>query len=286
MSITIHPNPLSQERRNDPKRRAEMLVLDQLAATVRVGAACYEWSAGAGSQEVDMALWVEHLGRFAIQVKGGRYTIHNFNWFLSAPDGSTEEKPSPVFQARDGAMSIRRVVGEITGYLVYIIPVLAFPDMDPEPHMAALAAQQNVYLVWRGEDLTARLEEIAQTEGVQRPPIRAHIENELHAIMYRERLGAAAPVRHAAPVITTPMIPTRLDVGAATVVINNYGPLIIHTGTAQDLTDVLGSMMSVSSTNPQPHLPAAGSAEPWQLPVRHGDEALHQPPLPPMPPQL
>ena len=285
MIITIHPNPLTQERRNDPKRRAEMFVLDQLAASVRVGTACYEWSAGPGSPEVDFPVWVQDLGRFAIQVKGGHYTIHNFNWFLSAPDGSVEPKTSPVFQTWDGAMSVRRVVEAVTGFQVYIIPVLVFPDMEPDAHMTALAAHKKVYLVWRGEDLTARLEEIAATEGVRRPPICDHIKNEFHAIMYGERLGTVAPVRRPTPEIMTPMIPTRMELGGATLAINNYGPLIIHAGTAQDLTEFLESAMSVSSTNPDPHQPAVVSDEPWQLTVRDGDEALHQPPQPPMLPQ-
>ncbi len=140
MSITIHPSPVPPERRNDPKRRAEMSVLDQLTASEYHGTAIYEWSAGDGSPEVDFALWVEDVGRFAIQVKGGHYDIQNYNWFLRLPHGPLEQKPSPVVQIRDGALAMSRVVKEVIGFTIYTIAVLVLPDMDPESHVAAIVA--------------------------------------------------------------------------------------------------------------------------------------------------
>ena len=62
MSITIHPSMLSDERRNDPRRRAEMSVLDQLTASDYQGTAIYEWSAGHGAQEVDGSCPVNWCG--------------------------------------------------------------------------------------------------------------------------------------------------------------------------------------------------------------------------------
>ena len=190
MSITIHPSMLSDERRNDPRRRAEMAVLDQLTASDYQGTAIYEWSAGHGAQEIDVPIWIRDMGRYALQVKGGTYIIRDYNWFLTLPDGTLEKKPSPVFRTWDGAMTMRRAVEDVIGFQVYIIPVLVLPDMDPDPHVTALAAQKNVHVVWRGEDLMTRLAEIATREVVRHPPTQAHIENEVHAIDVRETVGA------------------------------------------------------------------------------------------------
>ena len=258
-----------------------MSVLDQLTASEHQGTAIYEWLAGDGSPEVDVALWVEGVGRFAIQVKGGHYDLQNYNWFLRMTDGSREQKPSPVVQIRDGALAMSRVVEDVIGFTIYTIAVLVLPDMHPEPHVAALAAQKKVHLVWRGDHLMTRVAEIAATEGVRHPPIRAHIENEVHAMMYGEPLAPAPPARRVATEPVASTIPAQLDVGSATVVINNYGPLIMHFGTPDDVAAIVASMMPASPTNPQPHSPAnAGSVE--ENPPAFGDVAVASPaPLPP-----
>ncbi len=256
MSITIHPSMLSDERRNDPRRRAEMAVLDQLTASHYQGTAIYEWSAGHGAQEIDAPIWVRDMGRYALQVEGGTYIIRDYNWFLRLPDGTMEQRPSPVFQTWDGAMTMRRAVEDAIGFQVYIIPVLVLPDMDPDPHVTALAAQKNVHVVWRGEDLMTRLAEIATRDVVRHPPTQAHIENEVHAMMSGKPLAPATTVRREAPEPVAPAVPVQMDLGNATIVINNHGPLIICAGTAEDMAAALASMTPLSPNNPHPHAPS------------------------------
>ena len=122
------------------------------------GTAIYEWSAGHGAQEIDAPIWIRDMGRYALQVKGGTYIIRDYNWFLRLPDG---------------AMTMCRAVEDVIGFQVYIIPVLALPDVDPDPHVTALAAQKHVHVVWSGEDLMTRLDEIATREVVRHPPTQA-----------------------------------------------------------------------------------------------------------------
>ncbi len=262
MSITIHPSPLPDGRRADPKRRAEMSVLDQLAASESSGVAIYEWSAGDSSPEVDFALWVENLGRFAIEVKGGHYDIQNHSWFLRLPDGSLQQKPPPAYQTRDGALSMSRVVVKTTGFTIYTIAVLVFPDMDPEPRIAALAAGKQVHVVWRGQDLMTRLREIAATVVVHHPPTRDHIENEFNAMMYGE---PRAQPQQAVSEPDAPTIPTRMDAGGATVVINNHGPLILCFAAPEDMAAALASLTPLSPASPVANLqanPALEAADP------------------------
>lgn len=263
MSIHVHPDPLPDERRNDPRRRAEMTVLDRLVMSHLSGKACYEWKAEGKSQEVDFAVWVEDLGRFAIQVKGGQYALVNHDWHLVMPGAPMEKKPSPLVQTWDGAMSMHEVLEDVLNLYIYVIPVLILPDMDPDPHMAVLAEQKKVHLVWRGQDLSARLEEIAASAGVRRPPIRAHVENEFHAIMYREPLGSGAPARREAP--------AQMDLGATGLVINNYGPLIIITATPENLAGVMASLSSAFPPAGWVPQPSAADATPPEFPPATGD---------------
>ena len=253
MSITIHPSPLPEERRNDPRRRAEMSVLDHLANSHLQGTAIYEWKAAADTQEVDIQLWVEHLGRFAIQVKGGQYVIQNHNWRLVAPDGSLEERPSPVVQTWDGALSVHDVLESVLDFYIYTIPVLIFPDMDRDPQIEALASMKGVHLVCRGEDPSVLLEQIAATQVVRHPPTGAHIENEVHAMLYREPLSPSPSARRGSPEPGASGVPSQMEMGAASVVIHNYGPLILNFNPTEDLPAIIASLSPASPAKPCSH---------------------------------
>ena len=59
-------------RRQDPKRNSEAMVYDQLARSHHPGQALYELEAAPESPELDFCVWLEGVGCFGLQVKGGR----------------------------------------------------------------------------------------------------------------------------------------------------------------------------------------------------------------------
>ena len=69
--MRMYPRDFPPSRRKIPKRRAERQVYEALAGSDRRGFCYYEWRKGYGHIELDFAVWVEELGRFALQVKGG-----------------------------------------------------------------------------------------------------------------------------------------------------------------------------------------------------------------------
>ena len=154
------PKEFPLERRADPKRRAEATVFDALAGSGASGHALYEWGAPGRPHRTDFALWLENTGRFAIEVKGGRYTLESAQWFLRTPHG-LEAKSSPLRQADDAAMDLRNEIHRQTGFKVLIIPVVVFPDMTPDPVIEQHAARTNVKVVWGTEHLLADLETVA-----------------------------------------------------------------------------------------------------------------------------
>ena len=118
----MHIQPdFPNDRRQDPRRRAELEVHNQLAASDLLGRAIYEARASAAGPEVDFAIWLQGQGRFALQVKGGRYSLQDGEWYLHTDDGP-ERKKCPLKEASDGAFSIRDAVKRLLGRKVFVVP--------------------------------------------------------------------------------------------------------------------------------------------------------------------
>ena len=87
-TMRMYPRDFPPSRRKIPKRRAERQVYEALAGSDRRGFCYYEWRKGYGHIELDFAVWVEELGRFALQVKGGHYLLSDGEWRLKTRNGS------------------------------------------------------------------------------------------------------------------------------------------------------------------------------------------------------
>ena len=176
------PEQFPQERRHDPKRQAEAAVFDALASSDRCGHALYEWGAPGRPHRTDFALWLESVGRFAIEVKGGQYTLDGDRWLLHTPDGGLDAKGSPLQQADDAAMDLRNEIYRNTGFKVFVVPVVVFPDMALDPAIERCAQRTNVRVIWGTERLLADLEAVARRIVVDHPPRANYIQNEVRAI--------------------------------------------------------------------------------------------------------
>ena len=176
-------NEFPEHRREDPKRRAEMQVYDQLAGSDAPGAAIYEIRAHRDAPEVDFAVWIQDTARFGMQVKGGRYTIEGGRWFLHT-NGQREPMQDPVKLTWDAAMSIRAALWTQGRYKVYMVAVLVFPDMpEPDPQIQEWAANCRVNVLWGSENLVERLIEFHDVGGIYSPPTARHIEAEVAVLM-------------------------------------------------------------------------------------------------------
>ena len=79
-------------------------------------------------------------------------------------------------------MSIQAIVGEWLHWNVDIIPVLAMPDMEPDPAIADHAAQRGVEVLFRTENLLQRLANLAASRRAIVPPNAVQIEEEITVI--------------------------------------------------------------------------------------------------------
>ena len=167
--MRMYPREFPPTRRNKPKRRAERRVFEALAGSDRRGFAYYEWRKGYERIELDFAVWIEGLGRFALQVKGGRYRLIDGDWYLRKREGLEPVPSCPLDEAKLAGLDLHDDIEEraCTPYNPFVVPVLLFPDMtEPDAAIESLTRRKGVYVVWGVEDLLADLERIVRSRSV------------------------------------------------------------------------------------------------------------------------
>ena len=187
--MKINPD-FPTHRRNDPKRRSEAIVYDQLAQSNHPGQTIYELKLAPEIPEVDFFTWFQDRGRFAIQVKGGLYSVNGTNWRLETIHG-IEKVDCPVTQTKDAANAVRDTIYQVLGFKVFIIPVLIFTDTPPDPAIEQWGYRRGVKVLFGADDLVDRLLALAEETVVKYPPTAAHIMNEVDAVTG----GLFAPAR-------------------------------------------------------------------------------------------
>ncbi len=182
--MRMHPKEFPPNRLGDPKRRAEYRVFEALAGINRQGFVYYEWRKGYERVELDFAIWIEGLGRFALQVKGGRYLLSDGDWFLKTREGLLQATSCPLDEAKLAALDLHDDIQEraATPYNPYVIPVMAFADMDPDPAIRRLAQRMGVYVVWGSENLLEDLAEIRLSRRVSDRLPMHRIAHEVEAV--------------------------------------------------------------------------------------------------------
>ena len=242
MGIKMIPEQFDQDRRQDPKRAAEARMHDALQNPDLEGYGLYEFRHRRGGREVDFALWLDLQGRFAVQVKGGRYDMDEAGrWHLIRPDGRRESVASPLSATADASMELRNAIRAATGYKNFVVGVLLFPDMARNEEMERAALNhKRVHIVWGLDDLSQDLARIASLE-IYYPPSPEFSRNEWEAvnrIQYRPLEGTREGTREgprdeaAAQEDETPVASGEmpLTLGSATINIQHVETLVIQQG--------------------------------------------------------
>ncbi len=181
-----------EHRRHDPLRQAELRVYDQLVNSPQSGHALYEVKPINTAPELDFAVWIKGVGCFGIQVKGGQNSVAGARWLLHTVEG-TEPVPCPIQRTWDAALSIKAAVKRRLGRRMYVLPVLIFPDMLPDPEIQRVVdSDGRVSLLWGEQDLVNRLMALPEVEQVYNPPDAGQILAEVAAVRPAGDLNAAA----------------------------------------------------------------------------------------------
>ena len=182
--MRMYPRDFPPSRRKIPKRRAERQVYEALAGSDRQGFVYYEWRKGYGHIELDFAVWIEGLGRFALQVKGGRYVLIDGEWYLKTRDGVKLIESCPLDETKLAALDLHDDIEDLaeTHYNPYVIPVLMFPDMEPDRAIEQLAKRTGVYVIWGVRNLLADLEEIVRSRRMSEALGMDRVAREVQAV--------------------------------------------------------------------------------------------------------
>ena len=182
--MKMFPREFPSGRRKKPKRQAERRVYEALAGSDRRGFCYYEWRQGYEHIELDFAVWIEGLGRFALQVKGGRYLLIDGEWHLKTREGLQPVKSCPLDETKLAALDLHDDMAEraATPYNPYVIPVLVFPDMESDPAIESLAKRKGVYVIWGTEHLMIDLAEIIRSRRVSDTLSMERIGREVYAV--------------------------------------------------------------------------------------------------------
>ena len=87
--MRMHPNDFPAHRQQDPTRRAELDVYDQLAGSELPGYVVHEAQPFLTTPEIDFAIRFEGRARIALQVKSGEYTVNDQGeWRLRTGGGA------------------------------------------------------------------------------------------------------------------------------------------------------------------------------------------------------
>ena len=188
--------PFPDHRNRDPKRMAELAVYRELEGHEAPGTAIYEAKINRKATEVDFAVWLVGVGRFAIQVKGGIYRVSGKSWYLHTPQGEIRKAP-PLVQLWDSTMTLHdRLQEQIeTERNPFFVPVLNLPDMEPDPAIEEWAEHTNVHVLFGTDDLVERLAELVPRTGRHYPPTLEETAEEVGIVMpgFREQPKPQTP---------------------------------------------------------------------------------------------
>ena len=182
--MRIFPREFPHRRLRKPTRRAERRIFGSLATSDLAGFTYYEWRREYEDGEVDFALWVASLGRAALQVKGGHYELQEGEFSLHTRDGLIRVASSPIDEAWLGALDLHDdIVDRLApAYDPFVVPILAFPDMDPDEAIEKLARRKRVNLLWRSDTPSEAVAEILRSQPVLKPLPWSRIRCEVEAI--------------------------------------------------------------------------------------------------------
>ena len=178
--------PFNEEYIDDPLRRAEHRVHEELLNCDRPGLFIHEWKGNQRHAEVDFAVWIEGVALFAIQVKGGtyRYVLREAGgeWQLWK-NGEWVKVTSPFRQAWSGAKGLMDALPRRRGYRTFVLPVLLFPDMeDLDPACKSDPDYCRVHVLAEERGLVDKLVAVARERGINFPPNADAIDDDARTI--------------------------------------------------------------------------------------------------------
>ena len=182
VTIMLTQPEFPAHRRRDPLRLAELQAYTEFMNSDRAGRVLYEVKTSRNVPELDFAVLLEDMAIYGVQVKGGQHVITRGQWQRITDDGPVTI-PCPMKVTWDAALQIREAVKRRLGRKVFVVAVLVFPDMEPDPDIELRAENDRVKVLFGTNNLVERLVDLVADEEIFSPPTAWLVDEIAEALM-------------------------------------------------------------------------------------------------------
>ena len=177
---------------NNPLTLAEMEACRQFEQSTRAGQALFRPQVAAGQPAPNCVTFFEEIGRFAITILEGRYSVENGQWFSHRANDVQMPVDNPLEGAWQAAKTVRTELKRELDLNTYVIAVTWFPDMAEDEDILEEAEGRSVHVLFDEVDLVQRLVNLPKGDELQTHLSRRYIKQEV-SVLSRASSAAVSP---------------------------------------------------------------------------------------------
>ena len=176
---TVNANP------DQPLSAAEREAWEQFQASDRPGQALFHPWVDPQDAAPDCVVFVERIGRLVVRFMPGRFLLQDRPRLREDATGGTDPVPDPLKEIWRSANAVRDKLKSRPDIGVYAIPVLVFPDIEPDAGILAQAQKRKVRVLFGRSDLVSNLVDLPSEAEVRPEFSSRYIEEEVQLLMHR-----------------------------------------------------------------------------------------------------
>ena len=180
---------------NRPLTLAQTEFCDQLERSDRSGQALWWPQVAAGELAPDCVVFIKEIGRFAVMLPPGRYSVADDDWYRHDSASGQTPVSDLIEEAWQAALQVRLVIKGELGIGAYTIPVIIFNDMGPDAGIMEAAQGRGVRVFFGPDEVVQRLVNLPDEEQLQ-PQLGSHyIQKEVAVLRRWSAAEAKTPER-------------------------------------------------------------------------------------------
>ena len=176
----------------------EIEICQQFEQSDRSGQALWWPIVAPGDPAPDCLVLLEGNGRYALTFLHGLWSVRGGEWYRHGEDGAVTPMGNVREKVWEAAMSIKDRLSQDLDFGCYVIPVMVFTDMTPDPDILEEMRGSKVRLLWGLDDLVARLADLPDGNQVQKQLGKRFISQEVEKLSRRPAAGNPDPLPKAA----------------------------------------------------------------------------------------
>ena len=176
---------------NRPLTLKEIEICQQFEQSDRSGQALWWPLVAPGDPAPDCLVLLEGNGRYALTFLHDQWSVREGEWYRHAEDGAVTPMGDVREAAWEAAMSIKDRLSQDLDFGCYVIPVIVFTDMTPDPDILEEIRGSKVRLLWGLDDPVASLADLPEGDQVQKQLGKRFISREVETLSRRP--AAAKP---------------------------------------------------------------------------------------------